>query len=590
MALRPSASTVRNDHTRGRWRRHRWSGAALLVFALLVGGSWIAASNLAHGEADKSQRELRASSAHVASTLQLAIQHEEDLIVSAGGFIAANPGASNRQFIRWASSVRSLQRYPELLSLGYVRMVSQAQLAGFAADSARIGPIWPRGVDQVVPPGRRPFYCFAVGGLQRSVQAKYPVGFDLCGANPMRAQVLAARDSGLLSYLPYQAGPTKTLAIFGPVYRGGSTPATVAARRHALLGWVGMTVVPDVLLAQARGRSDTAVTLRYRHGSSSAVFTFGVVPKHPQAVTIDLHNGWTVTNLAAPASSGVLADGGALALLGAGIALSVLLGLLVAVLSSGQARARRLVEEKTGELQVQAYELLELDEERQRLLARTVEVAEAERTGLAADLHDGPIQHLTAITLRLDLLASKLQRGDHENTVRLVNQLREAIAAEMVSLRRLMIELRPPMLDQRGIEVALRDCAQGVLGDSIQFELACTLDGLELAPELETAIYRVVREALTNIRKHAAADHARVTLVASEARVLLTISDDGSGFQPGRAGADRYGLITMREGVEAVGGTWRVETSLGSGTRIEAALPSKPRALPETGEPEREAA
>jgi signal transduction histidine kinase len=582
----------------------------VLVFILLVGGSWIAASTLARGDADKSRRDFAASSAHVASTLQLAIQHEEDLIVGAAGFVVANPGLSNREFVRWASSVRSLRRYPELLSLGYVRIVSQSQLAGFAASGGRYGPAWPRGVDQVVPPGERPFYCFAVGGLQRGVQAVYPLGFDLCGVEPLRSQVLSARDSGLLTYLPYQAGTTKTLGIFGPVYRGGSTPATVAARRRELLGWVGMTVVPNVVLGRAlQGRSDSAVTLRYRQGSTTAIFTDGIVPKHPESVTIDLHNGWIVTNFAEAPASGVFTDGGALALLGAGIALSVLLGLLISVLATARARAMRLVEEKTRELRVQASHeveqarelrrvvtelesaqkvLVELGQERQRLLARTVEVAEAERTALAADLHDGPIQHLTAVTLRLDLLANKLARGDRENTAALVNQVREAIAGEMVSLRRLMIELRPSILDQRGIEVALRDCAQGVLqGEPVQFELDCNLRGLELVAELETAIYRVVREALTNIRKHAHASLAQVTLDASEAGIRLTISDDGSGFQPARVDADHWGLITMREGVEAVGGAWRVETHLGRGTRIEVALPWKPRVSREPGEPER---
>ena len=82
----------------------------------------------------------------------------------------------------------------------------------------------------------------------------------------------------------------------------------------------------------------------------------------------------------------------------------------------------------------------------------------------------------------------------------------------------------------------------------------------------------------------------RVTLDASEARVLLTISDDGNGFRPDQAGSDRYGLVTMREGVESVGGAWQLETSPGSGTRIEATLPWKPRSQRETEEPGRAAA
>ncbi|HEX7526834.1 MAG TPA: CHASE domain-containing protein [Gaiellaceae bacterium] len=320
-----------------RERPGRWGVAALLVFAVVAVGFWFAGSTLARRDADKSRRDFRASSAHVASTLQLAIQHEEDLIVSAGGFVVGKPRASNAEFVRWASSVRALSRYPELLSMGYVRMISQSQLAGFVADGARAGPAWAHGFRGVVPPGLRPFYCFAVGGMERTVQAAYPAGFDLCGVEPLRSQVLSARDSGLLSYLPYDTGTTQTLGVLGPVYRGGTTPGTVAGRRSALLGWVAMTVVPRVLLDRAlQGEPGTAVRLRYREGSSNVVFTDGTSPKHAQSLTIDLQDGWTVTTFASAAPSGLSADGGALALLGAGLALSILLGFLVWILGTGR--------------------------------------------------------------------------------------------------------------------------------------------------------------------------------------------------------------------------------------------------------------
>jgi len=582
-----------------RGRPGRWSVAAVLVFAFVAVGFWFAASTLARGTADKSRREFRASSAHVASTLQLAIQHEEDLIVSGGGFAVANPDTSNAEFIRWARSVRALPRYPELLSMGYIRMIEQSQLAAFAARSARTGHSWTRGVRSVVPPGVRPFYCFAVGGMTRIDQATYPAGFDICGIEPLRSQVLSARDSGLLSYLPYDQGKTQTLGVMAPVYRGGTTPATVAGRRSALLGWVAMTVVPSVLLDRAlQGVPGTAVRLHYRKGSSNVVFTDGTSPKHAQSLTIDLQDGWTVTTFGAAAPSALPARGAALALLGAGLALSILLGFLVWILGTGRSRARWLVDEKTrelrlvvGELETAHTVLVGLNEERQRLLARTVEIAEAERMSLAADLHDGPIQHLTAVTLQLDLLVNKVDRGDLQQASLLGLRLREAVAGEMVSLRRLMSELRPPIIEQRGIEVALRDCAQTVLdGQPIEFELECTLGEVQLVPELETAIYRVVREGLTNIRKHSGADNARVTLDASRERVLLTISDDGSGFDPTRANGDHFGLVTMREGVEAVGGRWQLDTHTGGGTRIEARLPLKQIAAHGIDEPEKAAA
>jgi signal transduction histidine kinase len=577
MALRRSPKSLVTN-----WLEHqrRWSVAALLVFVVLASGSWAAASIQTRGETDKARREFRASSAHVASTLQLALQHEEDLIVSARGFAAGSPNASNPEFVRWATSVQVLQRYPELVSMGYVRMVPQAQLAAIAAAAKSSGLPGARAPYQVTPPGSRPFYCFAVSGFQRTVQATYPPGFDLCAVEPLKSQILTARDSGLLTYLPYAAGKTRTLGVFGPVYLGGTTPPTVAERRAKLLGWVGTTVVPSIVLGRVlESHPGTSVTMHYRAGSSNVSFSAGVPPKHPQSLVTDLHNGWTVTSFAPAAASGVFGNGSALALLGAGLALSVLLALLISVLGTGRTRAIRLVDEKTHELRTQAEELEAANQERQRLLARTVEVAEAERIALAADLHDGPIQHLTAVTLQLDLLAGRLGREDDAHNVTVANELRESVAGEMLSLRRLMIELRPPIIEQRGIEVALRDCAQGVLaGESIEFELDCTLRGVDLVPELETAIYRVVRESLTNIRKHADARHARVTLAASDARVLLTISDDGSGFHPESAGADRFGLITMREGIEAVGGTWKLETSPGTGTRIEASLPLRSRA------------
>ena len=154
-----------------------------------------------------------------------------------------------------------------------------------------------------------------------------------------------------------------------------------------------------------------------------------------------------------------------------------------------------------------------LEQERKQLLARTVEAAEAERIALAADLHDGPIQHLTAVTLTLDLLANKLTRGETAGATALAHRLRESIAAEMHSLRRLMTELRPPILDERGLEAALRDCADAALdGVDVGFTLESNLDGYRLAPEIETSIYRVVREALTNVRKHAGACDAKVAL------------------------------------------------------------------------------
>ncbi len=568
-----------------RERNGPWLATAIAVAVVLTSGAWLGASALSHKNADKSRRDVQGRSARVASSLQLALQHEEDLIVSLGGFVIANPNQSSKSFRSAADSIRALQRYPELVSLGYIEFVRHSQVRRFVKTQAQPAGPSARGF-QIVPPGGRPFYCLPAGGLQRGPQITTPAGSDLCAAEPTRSALLTARDTGRGTSEPYTAGGIQTLGVLEPVFRQGLDTSTIAGRRSALLGWVGMTVIPTVVLAKAlSGYADTAVRLNYRQAGTTAVFSAGLPSKHAQSVTIALRNGWSVTTFASAVPSGLPLSGAPLALLGPGLALSGLLGFLVWMLGTGRARAVRSVRERTrelrevvSELEETQTELVSIDVERQRLLARTVQVGEAERMALAANLHDGPIQHLTAVGLQLDLLILKINRGAVEDQSPLVAQLRESVAEEMISLRRLMTELRPPIIDQRGIEVALRDCVDTLLdGDSLRFQLECDVGDLHLPPEMETAIYRVAREAVTNIRRHSEATNASLTLTACETAVVLVITDDGNGFDPATVEADHFGLVTMREGIEAVSGTWRVETKPGHGTRIEATLPWKQR-------------
>jgi PAS domain S-box-containing protein len=213
--------------------------------------------------------------------------------------------------------------------------------------------------------------------------------------------------------------------------------------------------------------------------------------------------------------------------------------------------------------------------DRRRLLQRTVEVAEAERMALATELHDGPIQRLTAAALSLDLLGNRLRRNDAREEAELAQEIRTEVAAEMTSLRQMMSGLRPPVMDERGLDAALRDCAQAALARvPTLFTLESNLDDRRLPPEVETAIYRLVREALTNVRKHARASHACVRIDAGDGTVGVEISDNGSGFDPHANTNGHLGLLTMRERVESLGGTWSLIASPGAGTRISAKLPA----------------
>jgi diguanylate cyclase (GGDEF)-like protein len=339
-----------------RLRIRVWSTVAVGVLVAGTVGSFVLANSIAVKNVDQSRRDLASSSAEVASTLQLAIQHEEDLVVSAGGFIAGNPTASTAQFVAWANSVRALERYPELLGFGQAIIVSAAQLPAFEARAMAdpAGPLAADGTFQVIPPGPRPFYCFPTTGQARTTAGALPAGFDYCAGGPASAGLLA-RDTGQGAYIPLPLGAQAVLVVLTPIYSNGIVPTTVAARRTAFVGWMGMEVVPNVLLERAlANHAGLAVTFTYHSGSSNAAFSSGTIAKGAHSVTTNLNNGWTVKTFGTLAVGGIFANSVATWVLIGGISLSLLLATLMFVLATGRNRALSLVSVKTDELRHQA--------------------------------------------------------------------------------------------------------------------------------------------------------------------------------------------------------------------------------------------
>jgi len=214
--------------------------------------------------------------------------------------------------------------------------------------------------------------------------------------------------------------------------------------------------------------------------------------------------------------------------------------------------------------------------ERRRLLDRMLKATEEERTRLAAELHDGPVQRLARLGFGLERVRSRQKQGDVIGAERMLHEMQSSVFQEVKELRAMMSRLRPPVLDQRGLEDALRDRAEAIKADT---GLECSVQGkLEgrLAPSLETVLYRVSQEALQNVVKHARAKHARVVLGRDDGAVVLEVQDDGVGFQPGEskvAGGDHFGMLAMRERVEMIGGTCEVTSAPGKGTRVRVVLP-----------------
>lgn len=216
-----------------------------------------------------------------------------------------------------------------------------------------------------------------------------------------------------------------------------------------------------------------------------------------------------------------------------------------------------------------------LQSERQRLLDQSVRSGESERTRLAAELHDGPVQSLTGLAFRL-AEARLLMNQKHLDAEATLDSLETGLSEEIGGIRRLMAELRPPALDERGLSAALRD---HVSDFSQHSDVACHFDAAingDLGYEAATVFYRVAQEALNNVARHAAANNVWVSVGRVNGSAFLEVRDDGHGFDP-RSNADssveHFGLIGMRHRVEMLGGEFEVDSRPDNGTRLKAVLP-----------------
>jgi PAS domain S-box-containing protein len=218
------------------------------------------------------------------------------------------------------------------------------------------------------------------------------------------------------------------------------------------------------------------------------------------------------------------------------------------------------------------------DAERRRLLHRVYEAQEGQDRRLAADLHDGHVQSLAAIGFKLEQARLRPGASASPEVDELLWQVTKDLSAEVTSLRRTIGRLRPLVLVEDGLEAALREEAKSACNRAAlaACDVTSELDG-RLDPVVETALFRVAQQALANVVDHAAATYALVAIECTGNRVVLRVSDDGCGFDPDHVQVlgdiAHFGLIAMRERVEALGGSFRVTTEPGGGTVVEARLP-----------------
>jgi signal transduction histidine kinase len=217
--------------------------------------------------------------------------------------------------------------------------------------------------------------------------------------------------------------------------------------------------------------------------------------------------------------------------------------------------------------------------ERRRAAIQVVQAGDQERIKLAADLHDGPVQEVAMLSYTTHLVRNQLARGNLGRADEMLEELQRNLEAQVRELRQVMTALRPPVLDQHGLAAALQQHVEQFENEhEIVADLAIERPSSDLASEVETVLYRIAQEALSNVRKHARADHAWVTIDGTDdGQVRLRVRDNGVGFDPAHASRlvteGHFGLAGMRERVTFVGGQFDVRSAPGQGTTVEVAMP-----------------
>jgi signal transduction histidine kinase len=205
------------------------------------------------------------------------------------------------------------------------------------------------------------------------------------------------------------------------------------------------------------------------------------------------------------------------------------------------------------------------------LQMRIVEAREAERTRLAQEIHDGPAQALANAIFGVEYIEKVLDRDRPAARVEL-RFLRERLRRELGDVRAFISQLRPPILDEIGLDGAIRDAAatlHALTGAAVEVELAASSDDLGDAEQV--VVLRVLQEALQNVRKHAGARHVRLATRRDEGRWILEVRDDGRGFDPdapAAPGRRTFGLQFMRERAELARGAFRVRSRPADGTVV----------------------
>jgi len=216
-----------------------------------------------------------------------------------------------------------------------------------------------------------------------------------------------------------------------------------------------------------------------------------------------------------------------------------------------------------------------------KLLLKAMKAHEEERKVLAIELHDGVLPLLATALIRIDILKKLLAKGKEKKLKKELLCLKQFIESVIQKIRNLNFDLHPVWITNQGLIPALDTYIKDFQSENeilVNLSISPSFDGLKLGRDLEVNLFRIIQELMTNVKKHANAKRIQIAMAITDGYLCISVEDDGIGFDLPKVlsslhSSKSFGLISVRERTKLYGGTMKIQTSIGHGTKVEIAIP-----------------
>jgi len=532
----------------------------------------------------------------VQSTLNGRIKTYLDVLRGTASLFLTSDEITRDEFRRYVAGLDLPNQFPGVQSINFAHHVPDAEREAFETKMLRNIDGHGRNA-KIMPEGRRGEYT-VLSFVEPGTTWLGRVGFDMHTLPSGPALLAHARDTGdvLTPGAPIKSGSTVIgLSMRLPVYRGASLPQSVAQRRAAYVGSLGIGFSVESLAQGVLDNTPKNATRLVISGTSPVdepgtpkgsirTVVFDNRPGDATDRQADFHavlplgfgkSGWDIDFSVDKHSlySGLDSILPWVAML-AGMSSTALLYALFQTLSSSRRRAILLAEEMTEELRASEAKLQKTNENLRRLAAHAESIKESERKRIAREIHDDLGQNLLALRIEVDLLASRTNKR-HPRLHARAHWMLEQIDATIKSVRQIINDLRPHVLDL-GLTAAVDwQIAEFQRRTGLACELVSHNHDLHVSDRCATTLFRILQESLTNVSRHARATKVRVELAVDSDSISMIVSDNGIGLT--KAGGQKpgsFGLVGIEERVRILGGKCLITSVPNAGTTVHVSLPA----------------